>query len=111
MKTEGPVDVTKNFYVPFDILESTYKLEEAINEKVCVLLVGHFQSGKSSTLHYLKSTKENYFYIQASMLANGFLHGLCYQLSLNLCNNIDEFDHEIIQLYKEQIIQLKFDII
>ncbi|CAB4495658.1 unnamed protein product [Rhizophagus irregularis] len=36
VKTEGPVDITKNFYVPFDILESTYKLEEAINEKVPV---------------------------------------------------------------------------
>ena len=77
VKTEGPVDVTKNFYVPFNILEATYKLEEAINEKVCVLLVGHFQSGKSSTLHYLSDTKENYFYIQASKLANGFLQGLC----------------------------------
>ncbi|CAB4480714.1 unnamed protein product [Rhizophagus irregularis] len=104
VKTEGPVDITKNFYVPFDILESTYKLEEAINEKVCVLLVGHFQSGKSSTLHYLSGTKENYFYIQASMLANGFLHGLCDQLSLNLCNNISEFDREIVQLYKKQIV-------
>ncbi|POG61897.1 hypothetical protein GLOIN_2v1700674 [Rhizophagus irregularis DAOM 181602=DAOM 197198] len=104
VKTEGPVDITKNFYVPFDILESTYKLEEAINEKVCVLLVGHFQSGKSSTLHYLSGTKENYFYIQASMLANGFLNGLCDQLSLNLCNNISEFDREIVQLYKKQIV-------
>ncbi|CAB4373215.1 unnamed protein product [Rhizophagus irregularis] len=104
VKTEGPVDVTKNFYVPFDILESTYKLEEAINEKVCVLLVGHFQSGKSSTLHYLSDTNKNYFYIQSSKLANGFLHGLCARLSLNLCNNIDEFDREIIQLYKEQIV-------
>src|SRR5579871_5963800 len=95
VKTEGPVDITRNFYVPFNILESTYKLEEAINEKVCVLLVGHFQSGKSSTLHYLSDTKENYFYIQSSTLVNGFLHGLCDQLSLKFCNNINEFVREI----------------
>ncbi|CAG8743895.1 17290_t:CDS:2, partial [Funneliformis caledonium] len=34
VKTEGPVDVSKNFYVSFETLESTYKLKEAINKKV-----------------------------------------------------------------------------
>jgi hypothetical protein len=67
VKTEGPVDVSRNFDVPLEILE------EAIDEKVCVLLVGHFQSGKSSTLHYLHGIKNNYFYIQSSKLAIGFL--------------------------------------
>ncbi|PKY42753.1 hypothetical protein RhiirA4_456607 [Rhizophagus irregularis] len=42
VKTEGPVDITRNFYVPLEILESTRKLVEAIDEKGCVLLVGHF---------------------------------------------------------------------
>ncbi|CAI2189323.1 12522_t:CDS:2 [Funneliformis geosporum] len=95
VKTEGPVDVLRNFYVSFNVLESTCKPEEAINEHVCVFLVGHFQSGKSSTLHYFNGIKENYIYIHSSKLAIGFLYGLYDCLSLDLCNNINDFDYKI----------------
>ncbi|CAG8634354.1 12907_t:CDS:2, partial [Funneliformis mosseae] len=38
VKTKGPVDITKNFYIPFDILELTSKLEKTINEKMRELI-------------------------------------------------------------------------
>ncbi|RGB42419.1 hypothetical protein C1646_809964 [Rhizophagus diaphanus] len=109
VKTEGPVDITKNFYVPLEVLESTLKLETAIDEKVCVLLVGHFQSGKSSTLHYLKNNRKNHFYIQSSRLSKGFLRGLCDLLSLDLCDDIIDFDKKIAEKYEEEKIVIMID--
>ncbi|CAG8534947.1 11785_t:CDS:2, partial [Ambispora gerdemannii] len=105
----GPVDVSKNFYVPFEMLYSTQKLDEAIDEKVCVLLVGHFQSGKTSILHYLSDNKKNHFYIQSSMLTDGFLHGLCKRLSLNLCSSIIDLNYEILKNYKGGEIVILID--
>jgi hypothetical protein len=109
VRKEGPVNVLINFYVPIDVLESTCKLKEAIDENVCVLLVGHFQSGKSSTLHYLNGINENYFYIQSSKLAIGFFHGLCDCLSLDLCNNINDFDRKIVKKYRRVQIVIMID--
>lgn len=72
MKTKGFVDIAKNFYVPLEVLESTRELEEAINENVCVLLVGHFQSGKLSTLLFEKYQKELFLYTIIKV-SNGIL--------------------------------------
>src|SRR5579871_136160 len=109
VKTEGPVDVKTNYYVPFETLKSTCDLEEAISQNTCVLLVGHIQSGKSSVLRYLSEKEPNYFYIHSSNLANEFLHGLCNHLSLNSCDNIKDFGWEIMKKYEGKQIVILID--
>ncbi|CAG8733324.1 1816_t:CDS:2, partial [Dentiscutata erythropus] len=107
VKTEGPIDVSENFYVPFEMFDSTQKLVEAINLRVCVLLVGHFQCGKTSTLRYLRDSNKNHFYVHSTMLLkDGFLRGVCKELSLNLCDNVSDLNYEILKKYKEEVVIL-----
>jgi hypothetical protein len=106
VKTDGPVDVSENFCVPFGELDSTRILENTIAQNLCALLVGHFQSGKTSVLHYLSNTKANYFYVHSSKLLDGFLSGLCKLLSLNQCSNCASFCDALENKYKEKIVIL-----
>ncbi|POG62128.1 hypothetical protein GLOIN_2v1785738 [Rhizophagus irregularis DAOM 181602=DAOM 197198] len=106
VRTYGPVDVSENFYVPFRELDSTRNLEDVINQNLCALLVGHFQSGKTSVLHYLRDTKANYFYVHSSVLTCGFLLGLSDSLSLKQCTSCDSLCKEIKDKYKEKIVIL-----
>ncbi|RGB24228.1 hypothetical protein C1646_676527 [Rhizophagus diaphanus] len=104
VRTDGPVDVSENFYVPFRELSSTRSLEDVIDQNLCALLVGHFQSGKTSVLHYLCDTKANYFYVHSSVLACGFLLGLSNSLSLKQCTSCGNLCKEIKDKYKEKIV-------
>jgi hypothetical protein len=106
VRTDGPVDVSENFCVPFEKLDSTCILEDTIAQNLCALLVGHFQSGKTSVLHYLSNSKANYFYVHSSKLLNGFLSGLCKQLSLNQCSSYASFCDALENKYKEKIVIL-----
>ncbi|PKY42820.1 hypothetical protein RhiirA4_456696 [Rhizophagus irregularis] len=106
VRTDGPVDVSENFYVPFRELSSTRSLEDVIDQNLCALLVGHFQSGKTSVLHYLRDTKANYFYVHSSVLTCGFLLGLSDSLSLKQCTSCDSLCKEIKDKYKEKIVIL-----
>lgn len=106
VRTDGPVNVSENFCVPFWKLDSTRILKDAIAQNLCALLVGHFQSGKTSVLHYLSNTKANYFYVHSSKLLNGFLSGLCKQLSLNQCPSCASFCDALENKYEEKIVIL-----
>ncbi|CAB4483235.1 unnamed protein product [Rhizophagus irregularis] len=78
-----------NLISRYKVLESTRELEEAINENVCVLLVGHFQSGKSSTLLFEKYQKELFLY--------------------TIIKNIIDFDKKNWEKYGEEMIVIMID--
>jgi hypothetical protein len=110
MKTEGPVDIAINFCVPFNKLDSTHELEEFISQHMCVLFVGHFQSKKISTQHFLSNNRTNHFYIHSeTIVKNKFLHGICKNLSLNLCDNTADFNEKILKKYKKGQIVILID--
>jgi hypothetical protein len=56
--SSGPVDSETNYLIPFDVLHWAITLIKAVNDKQAVLLHGHWQSGKTSALRFIKSRAE-----------------------------------------------------
>src|SRR4051812_23818982 len=56
--TRGPVEPQEHFVVPFEKLASYNKLFNAIQSRQCPFFVGHYQSGKISTLRYLSNQND-----------------------------------------------------
>src|SRR5205085_3711190 len=110
IKTHGPVDFEKNVIVPFEELDSYHALAQQIDAGLCPLfvVVGHFQSGKTSTLLYLHATRKHHFYIHGSNLqdtsSNGFLNDLCKALKLSTCNNQQELSQKVLASYREPVV-------
>ncbi|CAG8688759.1 11528_t:CDS:2 [Funneliformis mosseae] len=103
IRTDGLVDVLENFCVLFEELDSTCILGDAITQNLCVFLVGHFQSEKTSVLYYLSNTKTNYFYVHSSKLLDGFLSS---KKNKNLECMIDEI-RELTKLISNKSIGIK----
>ncbi|RUP50724.1 hypothetical protein BC936DRAFT_137911 [Jimgerdemannia flammicorona] len=108
VKTSGPVRPDEHFIVPFEKLDSYVNLVEAIENGQCPLFVGHFQSGKTSTLKYLCETNNNWFYISASILGeqrDAFLSSLCKALSLSLqCKDFGDLNSMLGISYEEPVV-------
>ncbi|CAB4419832.1 unnamed protein product [Rhizophagus irregularis] len=60
-------------------------------------------------LEVLESTRELEEAIDENVLAMGFFRGLCDLLSLNLCENIIDFDKKIGEKYGEEMIVIMID--
>lgn len=56
--SSGPVDPKINYLIPFDMLRWAIDLIQAVDAKQAVLLHGHWQSGKTSALRFIKSRAE-----------------------------------------------------
>ncbi|RUS29542.1 LOW QUALITY PROTEIN: hypothetical protein BC938DRAFT_480537 [Jimgerdemannia flammicorona] len=102
----GPVEVQKHFIVPFERLASYNKLLDAIQEKKCPLLVGHFQSGKTSTLKHLSQQGSNWIYFSSSTLSEqrqGLLDDICKALSVGRCDHLKQLNDNlpVILLFDE----------
>ncbi|KAI8892507.1 hypothetical protein BC833DRAFT_625755 [Globomyces pollinis-pini] len=56
--SSGPVDPKTNYAIPFEKLPWAMNLIQAVDAKQAVLLHGHWQSGKTSALRFIKSRAE-----------------------------------------------------
>ena len=56
--SSGPVDSKINYTIPFDVLPWGKDLIQAVDHKQAILLHGHWQSGKTSALRFIKSRAE-----------------------------------------------------
>jgi superfamily II RNA helicase len=54
----GPVDPKTTYSIPFDALPWGKSLINAVDDNQAVLLHGHWQSGKTSALHFIKTRAE-----------------------------------------------------
>src|SRR5437016_4275466 len=70
VNTHGPVEPQEHFIVPFEQLDSYQNLILAVERRQCPLFVGHFQSGKTSTLRYLSENNLNWFHISSAKLGS-----------------------------------------
>jgi len=57
--SSGPVDQKTNYSIPFNKLPWAMDLIQAVDAKQAILLHGHWQSGKTSALRFLKSRAED----------------------------------------------------
>jgi hypothetical protein len=55
----GPVDTKLNYSIPFDRLPWAMELIQAVDAKQAILLHGHWQSGKTSALRFIKTRAED----------------------------------------------------
>ena len=55
----GPVDPKLNYSIPFDVLPWGKNLMDAVDGKQAILLHGHWQSGKTSALRFIKARAED----------------------------------------------------
>ncbi|KAF9992509.1 hypothetical protein BGZ79_002997 [Entomortierella chlamydospora] len=106
-----PEESRDNFIVPFEMLDSCNELESAIQRGECPLFVGHFQSGKTSTLQYLSKKHPNWFYFSTAGLSDtrsGLLESICNKLSISKCDTLDQLNYTL-ELHYQQPTVLIFD--
>ena len=60
LNSAGPVDPKLNCAIPFEALPWVQELIKAVDAKQAVLLHGHWQSGKTSALRFIKSRAEGH---------------------------------------------------